>query len=220
MLEGKTVKIVNKDLLLNFYPDYQLKEVLFFDNSSRVIYCGKSRKNLLDYLGNNTLSFINTVGPYDYDLDDRDNLIEFVFDKHNKKPKESTVDLLRNMIDDDFYYNIKLLWFTGRLVDIEDAEYTIYDLYKNLTKSKHDLLRVYFGLLKFTNPKVIEASLLTFFEKSFNQDIEVSPGYRKLLNSFKDRRGSKLKALLNRYRSKRFARRPVGLRLLWLLLNI
>ncbi len=220
MLEGKTVKITNVGLLEALYPDYTVKSSLFNDHHSNIIYCGSMVRGLHDYLSSNTASFINTVGPFDLNLDDSHALIELVYAKHSKKPSEGVLDLLSSLDDKSLYSALKIFWFTGKLFGIDEPEYSIYDLYKALTKSKQDLFKVYFSMLDSYSPLVIESSLLTFFEKAFNKEIEVSPGYRRLLDTFRERKGDKLKGLLYHYRLKRFAVRDVKIRLFWLLLRL
>ena len=75
MLRGKTIKLESPALLQFMYPGYQLVSTLNVKHYDQdIIYVGKLRPNLSDYLKMNSRSFINTVGKPDYDFQNRQEL--------------------------------------------------------------------------------------------------------------------------------------------------
>ncbi len=218
MLEGKTVNITNVGLLQTFYPDYCLREELMYDNENKVIYVGKPRKGLMGDLRESTGGFINTVGAYDYDLDDNGVLALLVYSKWGKELKKEDMDYFMSMGRYDFEQLMKTYWVAGVThISVVGDGVSFFTLYKSILGSKNELLSVYFKLLDKYSPKEIESGLLTFIERAYREDIEVSGKYRKILDDFRLRRGSKLKPLLNAYR---IDDRPIEIKLLYFLLLI
>lgn len=219
MIEGKTVNI-HKDrigLLSFFYPEFVVRENIFFDNDNKVIYIGKDRRGLIGYLRENTKEFINTVGPYDYDLEDREVLIDMVYGKWGKEPKEDVKLVLNGIPDEEFYGFIKRRWVSARGEGIDSDGKTIYDLYKVFGRSKGEAVMVYTELLERFPPIMIESSLLTFIGKVVTlEDVEASGHYMKLLRDFKDRHGEKIKAVLYKYKTIDYGYVP---NVLWLILQ-
>lgn len=215
-LIGKTVKIKNVALLEFMYPDFIVKDKLFFDNDNKIIYTGKLRNNLKDYLKKNTKEFINTVGPYDIDLDDREILLEFVYSKYGKEPKESVKEVLLNASDEDFYSYIKSYWIIGKS-KLDKIDVTIFDLYKNITKPKNEILKILFKLFQHYNPIMIESSIITFIEKAINySEINASGYYLKILKEFHDKNKNKLKSILLKYNA---MDDDIKMKLMWLIMQ-
>jgi hypothetical protein len=216
-IERTTVNCSNLRMLEFLYPDYISKSTLFFDRENKVIYHGKFRKDVKEYLDNNTLSWINTVGPYDMDLDDKETLVKYVYSKWNKVPKDTVLEVVRNLQDIDFDNFIKVYWVLGK-APLDSADVTIYDLYRHLGKSKGELLKVYYKLLDVYNVGMLESSILTFIEKSMNyKDVEGSGHYMKLLKDFHDKYRPKIKALLMKYN---MLDESKEVKLLWLLMQL
>ena len=220
MLRGKTVNISKErlGLLSVFYPDFVVREILFFDQDNKVIYTGKDRKDLIEYLTNNTKEFINTTGPYEYDLENKEVLLELVYRKWGKEPREDLKNAIINLPDDDFYGFVKRRWVLPSGEPLEKAKITIYDLYKVFGKSKTEAMNVFFELVESYPPVVVESSLLTFLEKVVTlEDISVSPHYLKLLKDFKQRHGDKIKKVLFDYKNIDYSKEEMNV--LWLILQ-
>ncbi len=199
MLEGKTVNCKDVGLLSFFYPSFVVKDTLFFDHDKNVIYVGSMKKNMMQYLKNNTNSFINTVGPYTVDLDNEEELIDFVYSKWNKEPKDGIRDLLLNMQRVDLLIYLKKYWIIGRS-DLDSMDVTVFDLFKSFLKPKRESYDVYFRLLEYVDPVVIEHSILTFLTKVVSlDDIEVSPYYKKILMDFRGKSGDRIKRVCLEY---------------------
>lgn len=213
---GQTVNIKDKSLLQVFYPTFQIKETVLFDNDNDVIYIGPPKKDTVEFLKNNTRRFINTVGKYDLDLDIKEILTRFVYEKWKKEPKDEVLEVLNNMTDEDFYNYIKTYWVLGKS-SIDSNSVTIYDLYKVFGKSRTDAVKTYFTLLEYYSPQVIESSLITFIDKVVNyNDVYASGHYMKLLKDFRDKHLNKIKPVLNKYRMMEDDKQT---KVLWLLMS-
>lgn len=214
-LIGKTVSISDKSLLGFLYPDFVKKDTLFFDNESNVIYVGKSKPNLKTYLENSTKSFINTVGICDIDLDIRENLTKFVYEKHNKVPKDQVIDTLNGMNPIDFNCYIKKYWVLGSSALDEDTDVNIFDLYIALTKSGMTAMKVYVKLLEHFEHSILQSSVETFFEKVAEiKDLSASGGYTRVLNEFNSKHRERLYGILDEYYTMRGSKQS---KFMWLL---
>ena len=221
MIINKSVKIKDVHLLNIFYPDYETKDCLLFDKENNIIYTGPTRKNLLEYLKNNTKSFINTVGPmYDYDFDNREVLIEFINFKYSKKLKEDRIHVLLEMPDEEFYRLIKTVWVSGKWGSLEKTDTSIFDLFKVFGKSRSEALKTYFSLLEFYSSSMIESSILTFIEKSLNlEEVNASPYYIRLLKDFRERNdNSKIRNILYYYKTA-LSQEKKDLKMAWLIMS-
>lgn len=221
-LVGKVVRV--DDSSLNFvefmYPSFVKKDTLFYDNDSDIIFIGKVRNNLKEYLKNNTRNWISTVGVPDVDLTSREGIIKLCQEHTGKILKEETLNVLLGMTEDEFYRNIKLFYVLGRM-PMDDSDTSIFMLYGVLDSNKVELLKVYYGLLSSGfSVATIESSIMTFIEKSLSYEDLIgskSTYYVNMLKKFYDKRKDILKALLLRYKSLRYSKED---KLVWLLLNL
>ena len=178
-------KFVNCDrnLVQFFYPDFEVKSYInFLDKENKVIYVGKPLNNLREYLENNTKEFICLVGVAELDLSTPKPLINYVFNKVNRK-LESHVELyLTNLDRIELEYFLKCLFITGRFPYQINKSISMLSLYKSLTKSINEIISTFYKLLDIYSFNIIESSFLTFLEKVKNiENVNVSPYYLKIL---------------------------------------
>ena len=178
-------KFVNCDrnLVQFFYPDFEVKSyVNFLDKENKVIYVGKPLNNLREYLENNTKEFICLVGVAELDLSTPKPLINYVFNKVNRK-LESHVELYLNNLDKlELEYFLKVLYITKHFPYTINKSLSMLSLYKSLTKPINEVLSILYKLLDAYSFNIIESSFLTFLEKVKNiENINVSPYYLKIL---------------------------------------
>jgi hypothetical protein len=198
-LIGKTVSTSNISLIEYLYPNYQVKESLFFDKDSDVIYVGKMRKDLLEYLREGTSTFINTVGVCDVDLDNRESMLNLVYEKHGKEISEKIKEVIMSLNDKDFVNYVKSYWVLGKSTYENNTEVTIYDLYKNMV-SFNQSVKVFHKLRETYPNEVLLSSIESFIERLVNiKDISVSARYTTLLNDFLMSRGKDLYRVLLKY---------------------
>ena len=143
--------------------------------------------------------------------------MDFVYSKWGKEVKKEVKDVILGQSDDDYYNYIKIYWVSGKS-KLDSVDVTIFDLYKVINKSKGDLLKVYFRLLRFYEVNMIESALITFMEKAMKyEELSVSGSYMLLLKEFKDKNKGKLKNILMAYS---VMDEPKETKLLWLLMNL
>lgn len=193
---GKTVKIKDPYLLKFFYPDFQVKEELTYtDRDAKIIYVGKSRRDLRDYLASNTEQFINTVGVPDIDFNNKEKVVEWAFARNGKVPTAKIIEQVKNMDDEYFLYLLKIYWVTARWVgESSESDVSVFDLFVASTSSVKQSLQIYFSLIEEQPARVVESSFITFLSRIHNiEDQSVSPGYLKLLKSALNKYGPKVK---------------------------
>lgn len=193
---GKTVRIKDPYLLKFFYPDFQVKEELTYaDRDAKVIYVGKSRRDLREYLSSNTKQFINTVGAPDMDFNNKEKVVEWAFEKKGKVPTTKILEQVKNIDDEYFLYLLKIYWVTARWVgESSDSEVSVFNLFVASTSSLKQALQIYFALIDEQPARVVESSFITFLSRIHNiEDQSVSPGYLKLLKSALNKYGPKVK---------------------------
>lgn len=205
MLEGKVINIDNLELLQFFYPEFIIKdEIGFRDIENKIIYTGRMRKNLKSYLEENTKDFISTVGKVDVDLSDEYKMLDFVFSKHNRKVTKKVKNSVDMMDDEDFLFCVKSYWVLGDWVYyLEDEELSMFDLFLSTIGSTINMIETYYQLLEKYPYYVVESSFFTFLKKSKEyEEMELSPGYMRLLSNFDAKSGDNLKSSVMKYMKK------------------
>lgn len=193
---GKTVKVNDPYLLKFFYPNFQVKEELTYsDRDVDVIYVGKLRKDLKEYLGRNTHRFINTVGVPDLDFNNRDAVLEWAYKCKGKEVTDKIKEQVKNLDDEFFLYLLKIYWITERWVgESNSSDVSVYNLFQSSVSSVKTALQIYFKLVEEQPARIVESSFITFLSRIYNiEDQSVSPGYLKLLKAALNKYGPKVK---------------------------
>ena len=196
-------KFVNCDINLVqfFYPEFEIKHyVNFLDRENKIIYIGKPLSNLREYLENNTKEFICLVGVAELDLSNSKSLINYVFNKVNRK-LEPHVELYLNSLDKlELEYFLKCLYITKQFPYPINKSISMLSLYKSLNKPVNEILSVLNKLLDIYSFNVVESSFLTFLEKVKNvEDINVSPYYLKIIKDVRMCIKGRLKPAVYKY---------------------
>jgi hypothetical protein len=91
---------------------------------------------------------------------------------------------LRNMSELDFWDFFKKFWVLGS--SKYDKGKSLFNLYKVLGKSKHEILKTYLELREVYSDNAIFTGTLSFIEKSLNPDqVSTQSGiYKSLLDNF------------------------------------
>lgn len=220
-LVGQTVKLENPDLLQFFYPGFVVRESLsILDQERDVIYTGRVRSGIKEYLEKGSRNYISLSGRPDYDLSTPRALVEFVFAEKGKTLRDSVISVVESLDMQDVEYACKIMWVTGVFpYGKQESETTLYDLFRSTTSNLKELLQVYLELLDQYPFYLIESSLLTFLLRSQDiDDQDISPHYKRLLKSFAAKSGAKMKPALFRYATEKGLRDD--LRLLQFLLDL
>jgi len=219
-LTGLTVKIENKDLLQFFYPKYLVKHTLFFDEENKVIYIGKTRKDLIIYLKNNTKEFINTVGKPDINLNNDEVLLSFVYKKWNKKFNKSTEGYLLELDKKELYKYIKYFWITGENLYQFNNKKSSQDIISLLDMTELQIIKSFFETVNETTVDVYERKIIKFLEKTvyFNpNDFRSSKNRDMLIKTNEKLCREELVKILSEYRK---MNKDKEKKLLWLILKI
>ena len=198
-MQGKIVKVSSYQLIQYFYPRYKVREELsFLDKDNYVLYIGKSRPRLKEYLRDNTKGFISVSGNPEVDFTDMEVLVKWVYSLKGKEPSKKVIDSLSTMEADYVEYLCKVYWLTGRwIANLEATDKSIYDLFMSSISSVKDILTTYFELRKIYPYEVLESSFITFLYRVVNiEDQNVSVGYLKLLRQARQKFGTKVKPLV------------------------
>lgn len=193
---GKTVKTKDPYLIQFFYPSFQMRERIDYSDADKdILYVGKSKGNTVKMLEVCTGRFINTVGVPDFDLDNREDMLEFVYREKFKEVPKKVLDSIKDYSDEEFITCIKTFWITGRWVGDVKSESSVYELYQLSVDSLKQCLSKYFELIDQKPARVVEASFLTFIARVYRiEDQNVSPAYQKLLKRAYNQYYSKIKS--------------------------
>lgn len=177
-------------LVYFMFPNYLPREELFFDYENSVIYIGKYVSDLKKTLQSGTKEFIAVVntGMYDYDISNRDSLVELAYSKWEKEVPKSISDIVQSMYEIDFINFFKILWITGTSYIDTDSTLSVFELYKVLGGQRYDILRKYFELKEIYSDSYIYSCLLSFIDKSVHPEQVSSQNgrYLKMLDDFKN----------------------------------
>ena len=199
-LIGKIVRTYNEStgedvsgIVPFMYPDFLVKDDIFFDYENKIIYTGEYTSTLKEDLTHGTLEFIalSNKGMTDIDLSERDTAISVLYDKWGRKVSDTTREALNSMSEKEFWGYFKKYWVVGKS-KIDDKSKSLYSLYQVLGKQRNDILKSYFELREVYSDSTIFSSVLSFIEKSLNPESVSSQNgyYLKLLNDFRTNFGS------------------------------
>jgi hypothetical protein len=179
--------IDNSGYIPFMYPDFIVKDELFFDYDNNVIIEMKYSPKLKEDLHHATKNFIAICdsGMQDIDFTDRDTIIQVLKDKHKGRFAKDKVELLQNLGEFEFWQSYKKFWVLNTKVDTE-GKVGIFDLYKVIGRRKDEVFNVYFKLREIYSDATIYSVLLGFMDKSLHPDkVSTQNGnYLRLLREF------------------------------------
>lgn len=116
------------------------------------------------------------------DLSTSKPLINYVFNKVNRKLEPHVELYLTNLDRIELEFFLKCLFITGRFPYQISKSISMLSLYKSFTKSINEIISTFYKLLDIYSFNIIESSFLTFLEKVKNiESINVSSYYLKIL---------------------------------------
>lgn len=198
---NKIVKVSNYQLIQFFYPEMKVRsELSLVDRDNSVLFIGKGKPRLKEWLGMNTKNFISVSGQPDIDLTDPEVLVKWVFSKRGKEPSQKILDQIKNMDLSYIEYLCKVYYVSGRWVsDVSSVDVTMFNLFQESTVSLKSCLEVYFKLREVYPYEVIESSFITFLSRVTSiEDQNVSSSYMRVLKQANQKYGNKIKLLVLR----------------------
>lgn len=221
-------QIVNADerslgAICFMFPEFVMLQDLVYDKDLSVIYTGKYDSGIKSELAGMTKQFIvvSNTGRVDVDFTDKSIILDVLYEKWGKRPKDEIVEMISNLEDDDFWSYFKHYWVLGAS-KIDEVQGSLFDLYKVLGKSRHDILVEYFKLREVFPDNYIFSGLLSFLEKVMSPSKVTSQSgrYIKLLDDFRAKFGKSVRnVLFEAYKFQGSDVEDKAYRTLWMLLQ-
>lgn len=198
---NKVVKVSNYSLIQFFYPDIKVRtELSLVDRDDSVLFIGKERPRLKEWLKMNTRSFISTVGAFEVDMTNCEELVKWVFLLRGKEPTAKILEQIKTM-DLSYVENLcKIYHVSGRWIgENNDIDVTMFNLFQSSTMSMKSMFETYFKLREVYPFEVIESSFITFLSRVLTiEDQSVSTSYMKVLKQANMKYGTKIRPLVMR----------------------
>lgn len=191
------------DVLRVLFPDYRIVTVPGY-LSGKVIFIGRDLVQ-----GDEEAMVFSRVLNKDVSISipDRMSAVAFAAQRkgagHLQKSLEKYIEKLSR---EEFLVELNYFMATGKWVKVTDADTKVYELFKALSESKVEFLRVYFQLRKTTSFQVLWSSVLTFFLRVLSFDPEstaVSEYYKGVIIRFKNQ-SQKIRSVLQLVGSNHF----------------
>lgn len=185
------------ELVEFFYPTYtKTKEFSPFIDGG-VIFEGDS--SYLQKFRDNNIPYIYIKGTPEFDLTIPENLLNFVFDKWDKKPTKALHDYFISFdkSNDELEEISKQIWITGKYTFEEATEDRMKNVYSLLTRgSTYEILKEYTLVSEDINSDKLFYSIQRFLKQS-NDISSISNPKRKLqIQQFNEARGGNVESAL------------------------
>ena len=224
-LIDKVVKVIdtthnidNTCIIPFMYPDFHVKDDIFFDYDNNVIISTKYSKERVDEIrrGSKHSIILCDSGLVDVDFTDKEVILQILKSKTNISKEK--MSMMLDMEDLDFWKAFKKYWVCNISKD-EDIDVSIYNLYMLLGSKRLETMKMYLKLREIYSEKMIYSSIISFIEKSLNPKLQSNnERYNKLLNTFREKQGKKAqRALAKCYEMKCTSDKDMTYRTMYLL---
>lgn len=180
--------IDNTGIIPFMYPDFIVKDELFFDYDNSVIINAKYSPNLKSELQHGTKKFIALCdsGMQDIDFTNREIILQVLKDRHKGRFSKEKMSVMLDMSEFEFWQNFKRYWVVNLKQEKED-EVSFLDLYNVLGGKTYEIFNVYFKLRQEYSDSTIYSTVLGFIDKSFHPEkvASQSGSYLKSLRLFR-----------------------------------
>ena len=198
--------IDNTGIIPFMYPDFIVKDELFFDYDNSVIINAKYSPNLKSELQHGTKQFIALCdsGMQDIDFTNREIILQVLKDRHKGRFSKEKMSVMLDMSEFEFWQNFKRYWVVNLKQESED-EVSFLDLYNVLGGKTYEIFNVYFKLRQVYSDSTIYSTVLGFIDKSFHPEkvASQSGSYLKSLRLFRKNFGPQAQITLEEcYRMK------------------
>ncbi len=166
-------------ILQMLYPMYSIVKTVFEIEYDRpFIYIGDLR--YINAVNKRTEPHIIVATTGEYDFTDRDTLIKFAYQYHNKNVPNYMKDVYKSWNDEQFFNNIKLIIVNGVPKDRDiNNDIMFLNILNNIT-NPIKLIQDYFKDVTDSNINYIENDLLSFISRSRNINISNIKGDKSL----------------------------------------
>lgn len=194
------IRTKTPELVDFFYPKYmRLKEYSPFLDCG-VIFEGDSK--YLQSFRDNNIPYIYVKGTPEFDLTIPENLLNFVYEKWDKKPPKGLTDYFNSFdnVNDELEELAKQVWVTGKCSHEDVSETRMNNLYTSLARgSTYDLIKEYIELSNDVDPDKLFYSIQWFLKQSNNPNNIKSVYIKNSANAFKESRGKNIEPALLAY---------------------
>lgn len=197
-------ELINKEVVCNdisiiqfMYPTFKLakdKFCMYF--SEPFIYIGDYRN--IPIVKDYDVPHIIVSSTGEYNLNDRDTLINLAYKKHNKRIPQYIAELLGTWTNEQFRYNWKHLWVHGTIPSEEvEQNKMFFDILDNIENS-YLLLSTYIKSLPISDLTNLEDQLINFISNSMENKESKYSWYQKCQKTFKSLYGKNVPHAVSR----------------------
>lgn len=195
-----SIRTRSPELIDFFYPKYmRLKEFSPFLDCG-VIFEGDSK--YLQSFRDNNIPYIYVKGTPEFDLTIPENLLNFVYDKWEKKPPKGISDYFNSFdkVTDELEELSKQIWVTGKCSIEETSDVKMNNLFSSFARgSTYDIISEYIKLSNDMDSERLFYSIQWFLKQSNNPKDIRSTYIKNSAIAFKESRGRNIEPALLAY---------------------
>lgn len=149
-----------------------------------IIYVGKYQPMLENHLTMNCGRWISLAGRPEYDLTDRNVLLEVVYNKWHRKVPQKLLETQELLSDNQFMKAVKCMWVGGHWPYPEDSDHNMFTLFQSFTQSLKDNLLEFERLMETEEAEEIYSALVGFLYRVKTVSVQdVNYGYKRILKT-------------------------------------
>lgn len=194
------IRTRSKELVEFFYPNYTLIHEYSPFISGGVIFDGDSK--YLQQFRDVGVPYIYIKGTPEYDLTIPSNLLEFVYDKWDKKPTKALSEYFSSFdkLDDELENICKQIWVSGKYTLEEQVEERIKGLYRMIARSStHEVTSEFLKLTESTSSEKMFLSIKRFLKMSLEPQNIKNVNTKQNVIDFTSIRGKNVQKALMQY---------------------
>lgn len=189
MIVNVSIRTKTPEMIEFFYPNFIRMSTYSPFVDGGVIFDGDA--SFLQKFRDAGIPYIYTKGTPEYDLTIVENLLDFVYQKWNKKPPKRVLEYVSTLKydgrDTDEINNMcKQVWVTGTCDSEGNDEKRFENLYKQITRgNSYDLMSEYLHLSSDIDSEKAFYTIQNFLKNTKDPDSVKSVWMRKLITDFK-----------------------------------
>ena len=189
MLSRKIVKVSSLEFLKFCFPGFEVKNrISELDYGKEIIFTGMMSSSNVEKLKRIPSNWIAVNGNYEKDISTRKGQLELVYGKYNRTVPMYFDEIIDVYDDADFDYCCKVYWVCGKWAYKPEVTFALFELFESTYSSTGVLLAKFFENLTIYPEYIVEASLMTFLNRTTNIDEQsVTPNYRRVLKGFNNK---------------------------------
>lgn len=200
-LINKEVICEHYEIIHFMYPNFQLArdkfDIQYYINTSQpFIYIGSSIYKTFIKTSSVPYIIVSTTG--EYNLNDRNTLINLALKKHGKKLSDE-YNVLKKLSDKDFMYNWKLLWVIGELSTSTINTYESFNFFCRNLNCPYLIIKNYIKNISPTTVNVFQEILIDFISDAMKEKITNNVKYNELLKKFKTNYGKNVSSAIQKF---------------------